>query len=421
MRVCRSVGTSHNIKNRKEIEMKYGVGIDISKGKSTVAILSVVGEVIEEPFEITHDFNGLSVLETKLKEISKEDLKIVMEETGTYHLPVFSYLLEKGYFVVSENALKIKKYLDRGLRKAKTDKKDAYKLAEYCCDNWYKLNKLYENEEIYDNLRFLSRQYIASIEIQVQEKVNFSNLCDLLFPGYYQLLDDNTFILGLEVFKKYYHPEIVTNKKQSQFINEIDKLAKKLGHKGAGITLANKIYNLALNTISVCPNNKYSQLSAISCADALILQIKTSKEIISNMDELARELPEYEVINKISGCGKKLTSRVIAEVGDVRRFKNAGSLIAYAGLDAPPYQSGQFESTNRHISKRGNKYLRKTGYEIIKSIKASCNEKSEIKLYIIQKENEGKAKKVAKIAGLNKFLRQYYGIVKKKYKELDIW
>ena len=401
--------------------MKYGVGIDVSKGKSTVAILSVAGEVIEEPFEITHDFNGLSILETKLKEISKEDLKIVMEETGTYHLPVFSYLLEKGYFVVSENALKIKKYLDRGLRKAKTDKKDAYKLAEYCCDNWYKLNKLYENEEIYENLRFLSRQYVTSIEIQVQEKVNFSNLCDLLFPGYYQLLDDNTFILGLEVFKKYYHPEIVTNKKQSQFVNEIDKLAKKLGHKGAGITLANKIYNLALNTISVRPNNKYSQLSAISCADALILQIKTSKEIISNMDELARELPEYNEISEIPGCGNKLTARVIAEVGDIRRFKNAGSLIAYAGLDTPPYQSGQFESTNRHISKRGNKYLRKTGYEIMKSIKASCSENSEIKIYIIKKENEGKSKKVAKIAGLNKFLRQYYGIVKKKYKELEIW
>jgi len=401
--------------------MKYGVGIDISKGKSTVVILSTAGEVIEEPFEITHDLKGLKTLEDKLKGISKEDLKIVMEETGTYHLPVFSYLIDKGYFVVSENALKIKKYLDRRLRKAKTDKKDAYKLAEYCCDNWYKLNKQYENEEIYDNLRFLSRQYITSIEIQVQEKVNFSNLCDLLFPGYYQLLDDNTFILGLEVFKKYYHPEIVTNKKQSQFVNEIDKLAKKLGHKGAGITLAKKIYNLALNTISVRPNNKYSQLSAISCADALILQIKTSKEIISNMDELARELPEYNKISEIPGCGNKLTSRIIAEIGDIRRFKNAGSLIAYAGLDAPPYQSGQFEATNKHISKRGNRYLRKTGYEIMKSIKASCTENSEIKTYILKKETEGKAKKVAKIAGLNKFLRQYYGIVKKKYKELEIW
>ena len=101
--------------------MKYGVGIDISKGKSTVAILSLAGEVIEEPFEITHDLKGLKVLEEKIKNIPKEDLKIVMEETGTYHLPVFGYLIDKWFFVVAENALKIKKYLDRGLRKAKTD------------------------------------------------------------------------------------------------------------------------------------------------------------------------------------------------------------------------------------------------------------------------------------------------------------
>ena len=401
--------------------MKYGVGIDVSKGKSTVAILSAVGEVIEEPFEIKHDIEGLNFLEEKLKDIPNEDLKIVMEETGTYHLPVLGYLLDKGYFVVAENALKIKKYLDRGLRKAKTDKKDSYKLAEYTCNNWYKLNKVRENDEAYDNLRFLSRQYINNINVQVKQKNNFSNLCDLLFPGYYQLLDENNFILGLEIFKKYYHPEIVTNKKQSQFVEEIDKLAKRLGHKGAGITLANKIYLLAQKTISPRPNNEYAQLSAISCADALILTIKTTTTIITEMDKLARELPEYDVISEMPGCGKKLTSRIIAEIGDVRRFKNAGSIIAYAGLDAPPYQSGQFEATNRHISKRGNKYLRKTGYEVMKSIKSSCRSDNDLKSYIIKKENEGKLKKVAKIAGLNKFLRMYYGTVKKKYKQLEIW
>ena len=398
--------------------MKYGVGIDVSKGKSTVAILSIEGEVIEEPFEINHDINGLNLLEEKLKDISKEDLKIVMEETGTYHLPVLGYLLDKGYFVVAENALKIKKYLDRGLRKAKTDKKDSYKLAEYTCDNWYKLNKVRENDETYDNLRFLSRQYINNISVQVKQKNNFSNLCDLLLPGYYQMLNENNIILGLEIFKKYYHPEIVTNKKQSQFVDEIDKLAKELGHKGAGITLANKIYLLAQKTISPRPNNEFAQLSAISCADALILTIKTTTTIITEMDKLARELPEYDVISEMPGCGKKLTSRVIAEIGDVRRFKNAGSIIAYAGLDAPPYQSGQFEATNRHISKRGNKYLRKAGYEVMKSIKSSCRLDNDLKSYIIKKENEGKSKKVAKIAGLNKFLRMYYGIVKKKYKQI---
>lgn len=401
--------------------MKYGVGIDVSKGKSTIAILSIEGEIIEEPFEITHDIDGLEFLEDKLKKLPKDDLKIVMEETGTYHLPILGYLLDKEYFVTAENALKIKKYFDRGLRKAKTDKKDSYKLAEYACDNWFKLNKVRENDEIYNELRFLSRQYLATIAVQIKQKINFSNLCDLLFPGYYQLLDNNNFILGLEIFKKYFHPEIVKKKKENQFIIEIDKMAKKLGHKGAGITLANKIYTLAQNTIPPRPNNQYSQLSAISCVEALIITIKTSNTIIAEMDKLASKLPEYNVISEIPGCGKKLTARVIAEIGDIRRFKNAGSIIAYAGLDAPPYQSGQFEATNRHISKRGNKYLRKTGYEIMKSVRSNVNSDNELRTYIVKKENEGKLKKVAKIAGLNKFLRMYYGKVKKKYKELNIW
>lgn len=401
--------------------MKYGIGIDVSKGKSTIAMLSAAGELIVEPFEINHDIDGLKLLEEKIKDISKEDLKIVMEETGTYHLPILGYLLDKGYFVVAENALKIKKYLDRGLRKAKTDKKDSLKLAEYCCDNWYKLNKVRENDEIYNNLKFLSRRYLDNVAIQTKEKISFSNLCDLLFPGYYQLLDENNFILGLEIFKKYYHPDIVTTKKQSQFIIEIDELAKMLGHKSAGINLAKKVYNLALNTISSRPNNKYAQLSVECCVDELILTINSSNKIITEMDELARELPEYEEINKMPGVGKKLTSRIIAEIGDVRRFKNAGSIIAYAGLDAPPYQSGKFEATNRHISKRGNKHLRKTGYEVMKSIKSSCKSDNELKAYILKKENEGKSKKSAKIAGLNKFLRMYYGIVKRTCKEQGKW
>ena len=103
--------------------MKYGVGIDVSKGKSTIAILSIEGEVIEMPFDINHDLTSMSSLEEKLGKIPKEDIKIVLEQTGTYHLPILTYLVDKGYCVIAENALKIKKYLDRSLRKAKTDKK----------------------------------------------------------------------------------------------------------------------------------------------------------------------------------------------------------------------------------------------------------------------------------------------------------
>ena len=91
-------------------------------------------------------------------------------------------------------------------------------------------------------------------------------------------------------------------------------------------------------------------------------------------------------------------------------------LIAFCGIDTPPYQSGTFNATNRHITKRGNKYLRKVGYEVTKSIKSSRPKTdNSVYIFMLKKEAEGKPKRVAKIAGLNKFLRIYYARVKELY------
>lgn len=401
--------------------MKYGVGIDVSKGKSTISILSIEGEIIEMPFDINHDLTGLSFLEEMLNKFNKEDLKIVLEQTGTYHLPILSYLLEKGFCVIAENALKIKKYLDRSLRKAKNDNKDSLKLAEYACDNWYKIKANVLEEEKYKELRFLSRQYFSFVNIKVMQKVDFSNLCDILFPGYYQLLEEYNFILGLKIFEKFNDPRKINNMKEEKFYKEIDKIAQKIGQSRAGRTLAIKIYQLAKGSYSSCPSSESTQLIIDKSVSALILTIESANEIISKMNEVAKTMNEYNEVKNMSGVGSRLASILIAEIGDIRRFKNAGSLIAYAGIDAPPYQSGQFEAVRRHISKRGNKYLRKAGYEVMKSIKSFCKVGNELYDYMLQKESEGKCKKAAKIATLNKFLRQYYGILKKKYIELGTW
>lgn len=401
--------------------MKYGVGIDVSKGKSTVSILSFEGEVIEEPFEINHDLSNLDLLNEKLSTFLKEDLKIVLEQTGTYHLPILTYLLDKGYCVIAENPLKIKKYLDRNLRKAKNDKKDSLKLAEYCCDNWYKLKPNTIEEEKYKELRFLSRQYFTFNDIKVKQKNDLSNLCDLVFPGYYQLLNENNFLLGIIIFKKYNNPESVKNIKEEKFYKEIDKIAQKRGQSKAGKTLAINIYKLAKETYSLCPSSKITQPIIDRSVAALILSIETTNEIITNMSDLAKSMYEYKIVRNMDGVGEKLAPLLIAEISDIRRFKNAGSLIAYTGIDAPPYQSGKFEAVNRHISKRGNKYLRRIGYTTMKAVKTFCKSGTELYDYIVQKENEGKSKKSSKIAGLNKFLRQYYGKVRNEYIEIGIW
>lgn len=401
--------------------MKYGVGIDVSKGKSTVAILSIEGEVIEMPFDINHDVEDLEKLDKKLQKFSKEDLKIVLEQTGTYHLPILTYLLDKEYCVIAENALKIKKYLDRSLRKAKTDKKDSLKLAEYACDNWYKLKVNFIEEEKYKELRFLSRQYFSLNSMEVQQKVDFSDLTDMLFPGYYQLLEECNFVVGLKIFEKFSDPEIIRKKKLETFLNDVEKIAQKIGQQRAGRNLAIKVYELAKKSVPSCPSNSSTQLILNKRVVALINLIETTNEIIAKMNEIAKNMDEYKEVRNMKGVGDRLAPLLIAEIGDIRRFKNAGSLIAYAGIDSPPYQSGKYEATNRHISKRGNKYLRKTGFEVMQSIKSFCRVDCEVYDYIVKKETEGKCKKSAKIAGLNKFLRQYYGILKKKYIELGTW
>lgn len=91
------------------------------------------------------------------------------------------------------------------------------------------------------------------------------------------------------------------------------------------------------------------------------------------------------------------------------------ALIAFTGIDFPTYQSGQFTGANRHISKRGSALLRKTGFEIMKCIKCSKPENGPVFHFMLKKEAEGKAPKLAMIAGLNKFLRIYYARVKEAY------
>ena len=66
--------------------------------------------------------------------------------------------------------------------------------------------------------------------------------------------------------------------------------------------------------------------------------------ILTQMQALAKTLPEYSLVREMPCIGDTLAPRLIAEIGDVRRFHSKRALIAYAGIDAPPYQSGKFRS-----------------------------------------------------------------------------
>ena len=397
--------------------MFYSVGIDVSMGKSTIAIISTDGEVISEPFEIEHTKSDFNLVLEKIKNIPKDNVKFVMEYTGNYCKSLLKIIIDNGYFVTVENPLTIKKYCDINIRKVKTDKKDALKIACYGSERWHKLIRYTTSDEIYSELRFLSRQYDEQMSLKVMKKIHLSGLIEVTFPGLKKIFNgDSVYMLMLDVYKKYYHPSLVLSKSKSSFIKDVEKISKKTGHR-IGTRVAEEMYFLANECIPSSPCNESTQLAVSNCVLLLQNLEEITNNIIAKMDELARQLPEFETVSNMSGVGNKIRARLIAEIGDVRRFKNSNCLIAYAGIDVPPFQSGQFVATNRRITKRGNKHLRKVGYEAMKSLKTVKPTKDNaVYLFIIKKEAEGKGSITAKIAGLNKFLRIYYARVMEVYK-----
>lgn len=395
------------------------VGIDVSKRKSTVAIINLLGEVLYKPFDVEHTKIGLNELFELLKPYAKDDVRVVMEATGIYHLGILNAFIEEEYFVHVANPLVIKKFFDAEIRKGKTDRKDALKLSQYGSEKWFRLESYSKVDTTYAELQMLSREYNQLISQRTKSKVQLSNLIERTFPGLEKVLTTNYFELLLDFLVVYPHASSVLAKGEKKFRKGFEKMAKEKGHR-KGPELALKVYQVALNCVPCCANSTSIQISVESCINVLKATVASTEAIITQMTLLAKELPEYEVVRAMAGVGDKLAPRLIAEIGDIRRFDNHKSLIAFSGIDAPPYQSGQFEGTNRHISKRGSRSIRKCGYEVMRMLKiVKPTEDSAVYDYIIKKELEGKNKKVAKIAGLNKFLRIYYARVKEVYKNQD--
>ena len=389
------------------------VGIDISKSKSTAAVLNADGSVRVKPFTFQHDLPGMNAFIQYLKD-QKEPLVILMEYTGHYHYPVLKRLEDEGLPVCLINPYQMKKYGDTELRRTKTDKKDALRIAAYALEKSYQLTPHSPVDEKYENLRLLSRHYRERMSVLTLNKVYLVNLLDETMPGITSILKlrtrdpGNSFVMMF--IKRFGSFDRIRKMGKTRFLDSYTRLVKKSNGRSARNGLA--IYELAKNSITTHGENEFTLMAQEQCIDLVALSQKATDDIIMQMEMIAQTLPEYEILRSMPGVGGRLGPLILAEIGDVRRFHSAKALNAYAGNDAPPYQSGNFESHNRHISKRGNAALRKYCYEVMQALKLIRPLDDPVYLFLIKKEQEGKPYKVAKMAAVNKFLRIYYAKVK---------
>ena len=386
------------------------VGIDVSKSKSAAAILNPDETVHTKPFEFHHNQPEMDALIRYIKD-QNQSVTILMENTGHYHYPVLKAFEKADLPVCLINAYQMKKYGDMELRKAKTDKKDALRIARYALEKGYSLIPHTSMDQKYEDLRFLARQYDQRMGTLTTNKVFLINLLDETMPGITKLLslatrdpETSLTMLFIKRFKSY---DRIKKMGKTRFLDSYDKLARKSRNRRAyGYGLA--IYELAVNSITTRGENEFTLAAQDQCVDLVSESQKAADAIIRQMQTLAETLPEYAVLRSMAGVGERLGPLILAEIGDIRRFHSGKALNAYAGNDAPPYQSGTFESHNRHISKRGNAALRKYCFEVMQALKLTRSQDDPVLQFVLKKEQEGKPYNVAKMAGVNKFLRIYY-------------
>ena len=397
------------------------VGIDVSKGKSMIAVMRPLGEMVIPPFEVGHTDAELCELSRRLGGLEGET-RIVMEATGNYHLPVASFLYDSGFYVSVVNAMLVHGYGNNNLRRVKTDKKDAVKLANYGLDHWLTLPRYIPEDEVRLMLKTTYRQYQQCTKVQTMLKNNLISLLDTAFPDANRLFTSPTRADGSEKWvdfiSTFWHCECVCGLSEKAFTAKYQKWCKRHGYNFSQ-DKALDIYTSACGHFSVMPKNDTTKILVEQAVSQLQATSAALAALRNEMQSLAASLPEYPIVMGMFGVGPALGPQLMAEIGDVRRFHSKKALVAFAGIDAPPYQSGQMEIRSRSISKRGSAVLRRTLFLVMSAVLRCSPADEPVYQFMDRKRIEGKPYRVYMMASANKFLRIYYATVKQYLDSLE--
>ena len=391
------------------------VGIDVSKGCSMVAVRQPGGVIVAAPFKINHTATELNQLIQMLHQYPGE-VRIVMEHTGAYWRPVALALVNAGFYVSVVNAMLVHDFHDNSLRRVKTDKAEALKIANYALTFWSELRPYTGEDEIRQLLKTQCRLYERIITSSVSLRNGLIALLDQTFPGinqafYVMRKESDGHIKWVDFVRTYWHKDCVTGLSRLRFLENYARWCKRESYRFSS-SQAERIYALAQSAVTCLPKNANTKVLITQAVDSLNAVYDVLHKLRNEMLQLAEQLPEFDIVMAMPGIGPITGPKLMGEIGDVRRFTSKRALVAFAGVDAPPYQSGNFESKSRRVSKRGSPLLRRTLFQICSISLQQSNMDDPVFLFMDRKRAEGKHFYVYMVAGAAKLLRIYYARVK---------
>ena len=389
------------------------VGIDVSKGKSTVTIRRPGDIVLMPPCDIPHTQSAINDLIERIRGLDGET-KVCMEHTGRYYEPVATWLSDAGIFVSAVNPILIKDFGDDSLRTPKTDKADSKKIARYTLDRWAKLKQYGNMDKTRNLLKTMNRQFGFYMAQKTAMKNNLIALLDQTYPGANDFFDSPARSDGsqkwVDFVHTYWHVDCVRSRSPEAFTEHYQDWCKRKGYNFSA-RKAEKIHQLSSDMIAVFPKDGSTKLLVRQAVAMLNTASETVESLRVKMDETASTLPEYPVVMAMNGVGSTLGPQLMAEIGDVTRFTHRGALTAFAGVDPGKDESGQHVRKSVPTTKKGSPYLRKTLFQIMDGLIKRSPVDDPVYAFMDKKRAQGKPYYVYMTAGANKFLRIYYGRV----------
>lgn len=392
------------------------IGLDISKEESHGQAFIERGKPYRGTFKFEHTQEGLKKLLQVVQDLehsSRQRPMLILEATGHYQSPVVQFLEEHHYLYIVINPLISNRLRKSNLRKVKTDAADAYLLAElYYKEDFEPFKK--RGVQLL-NLRYLTRQYEALSKMCVQTKLQFQAVLDQVFPAYKGVFGAMYSNISLQFLNEFPTSNSVLQTDEDTLKAKMKELlSSKRGRSEDWIHL--RVQRL-LDAAKENPFQRTMYASHLVNLKVLISLILQYQEHLAgleqNIDALAGEIEEYDLIQSIPGIGHKIAATILSEIGEVDRFDHPKKLVAFAGIDPSVFASGKFTATRNRITKRGSRQLR---YALVLAVQCGLirSRNTRIKEFYDRKRAEGKPHKVALVACANKLVHWLYAILKNK-------
>lgn len=380
----------------------YIIGIDIGKNHHEASIVSPEGKQIGHSLRFATTHKGAdSLMSFIFNNIGNSSCIFGMEATGHYWYPIYSFLKARGYTIYVINPIQSDSLRKMYIRQTKNDSIDSFLIAEVIRFGQFTTTSMTDENIL--ALRQLCRYRDSVISSRTEIKLRISTIMEQIFPEYEKQFSSLWLSTSMGILEKYLTPENIENAP----IDELFEIIKDKSHNKLTMKKAVSIREAAADTFGI----KIAQ-------DAFSFQLK---QLIDRMNFLDKQikaldcqiLEYYEkfdcYLHTIPGIGMIAAATILAEIGDINRFKNSSALVAFAGIDPTVRQSGEFNSTHNHMSKRGSPYLR---HAIFLAATTCSFHNSPLNAYYKKKREQGKHHLTATGAVARKLTTVIYAVLR---------